>query len=477
MLNGMERLRRQNRSAEARALLPAVVKLAWPTMLEELMGTAVQYIDTFMVGALGTAATAAVGCTATVNWLIGSAVHALAIGFLAYISQALGAGDGRRAKKAAAQSVLLTLITGAFFTAATLSLARFVPVWMQADPSIRDEASAYFFILYTPMLFRAATIIFGTVLRAAGDTRTPMRVGIVVNLINVTLNYLLINPAREARVLGVTFTVPGAGMGVKGAAAASAVSIALGGVLITAAFLRHPAVSPRGESLRPQPDVLRECMKIAVPNMAQRFLTSLGYVVFAGCINALGELSTAAHTIANTVESAFYIPGYGMQSAAATLTGNAIGANDRRRIRPLARAIVGLEIAMMTVSGAVLFAFAPRMVQIFSKDPDVIRLGGTVLRMVALSEPFYGVSIVTEGMLQGAGKTAVPFIFNVLCMWGVRIGGTLLCTRALGLGLVAAWGCMIANNLLLLVCFRIYYRRCGLLPKRDDGAPPGEDKP
>ena len=462
----MDNSRSKTISAQARGLLPAVVKLAWPTMLEELMGTAVQYIDTFMVGSLGTAATAAVGCTATVNWLIGSAIHALGIGFLAFISQALGAGDGPRAKKAAAQSVLVTLTTGALFTALTLSLARAVPVWMQADPAIRDAASAYFFILYTPMLFRAASIIFGTVLRAAGDTKTPMRVGVLVNVTNVLLNVLLIFPARERTVLGVAVTVPGAGMGVAGAAAASAAAIALGGVLITVVFLRHPAVSPRGESIRPQPEVLRDCMRVALPNMAQRFFTSLGYVVFAGCINALGELATAAHTIANTVESAFYIPGYGMQSAAATLTGNAVGANDRDRIRPLARAITGLEIAMMIISGGVLFAFAPRMVQIFSKDPEVIRLGGTVLRMVALSEPFYGVSIVTEGMLQGAGKTSVPFVFNVLCMWGVRIGGTLLCTRVLGLGLIAAWGCMIANNMLLLVCFRIYYRRCGLLPAK-----------
>ena len=187
------------------ALLPAILTLAWPTMLEQLLHTAVQYIDTAMVGSLGTRATAAVGSTATVGWLVGSSVSAFGIGFLAYISQALGAGDGQRARRAAGQAVLAVLVTGSFFTALTLGLSPFVPVWMQVDPSIRDLASRYFFILYLPMLPRTASVIFGTVLRAAGDSRTPMRVGLAVNLINVVLNFLLIYPSRELTVLGLRF--------------------------------------------------------------------------------------------------------------------------------------------------------------------------------------------------------------------------------------------------------------------------------
>lgn len=453
----------QPKKNAALPLLPALLALAWPTMLEELMQTAVQYIDTFMVGSLGTEAVAAVGATTTVNWLIGSAVHALSIGFLAYIAQALGAGAPRRAKQAVSQAVIVALVTGAVCTALTLGLHRQIPVWMQVDPAIRETASRYFFILYLPMLFRAASIMFGTVLRAAGDTKTPMRVGILMNLVNVGLNFLLIYPTRRIHMLSGGITLPGAGMGVLGAAAASAAAFTLGGVLMTVALLRQPALSPLGERLRLRPDVLRDCLRVALPNMAQRFLTSLGYVVFASGINSLGQVSTAAHTVANTVESAFYVPGYGMQTAAATLTGNAVGAKDRARLKALSKTAALLEIGMMTVSGGLLFAFAPAMAGLFSKDAAVITLGATVLRMVALSEPFYGVSIITEGMLQGAGKTLTPFVFNILCMWGVRIGGTFLCIHAFGLGLTAAWGCMIADNMLLLLCLRIYYRKTELI--------------
>ena len=160
------------------SMIATILALAWPTMLEQLMQTAVQYIDTAMVGSLGTQATAAVGATTTVNWLIGSSVSALGVGFLSFIARAYGAGDKQAASKAVSQAVIVTVIVGTVFTALTLSLSGMVPVWMQVDESIRELASTYFFILYLPMLPRTASMIFGTALRAAGDTKTPMKVGV-----------------------------------------------------------------------------------------------------------------------------------------------------------------------------------------------------------------------------------------------------------------------------------------------------------
>ena len=441
-----------------RNLIPVVLALAWPTMLQELMDTAVQYIDTAMVGSIGTYATAAVGATTTINWLVGSSISAVGIGFLSFIAKAYGAKEKERAAKAAAQAVLVVLIIGSVLTAVILAASSRIPVWMKVSEEIRDLAAAYFFILYLPMLPRTAGIIFGILLRASGDTKTPMRVGIGMNIINVVLNFMLIYHTRTVLLFGKSIRFYGAGLGVRGAAIASAASITVGSIFMTAALWKHPDLSPKGRSLRPDREILIPCLKVAVPNMLQRFCTSLGYVVFASMINSLGQLSTAAHTIANTVESAFYIPGYGMMTAAATLTGNSIGAKDSKRMNEMAVVIIALEVSMMVLTGTLLFVFAPAMAGLFSRDEGVIRLAGTVLRMVALSEPFYGISIVTEGMLQGAGETKMPFVFSVLCMWGVRIMGTYLCVRILGFGLVSAWGCMIANNMLLLVLFRLYFR-------------------
>ena len=434
-------------------MLPTIFALAWPTMLEQLLQTAVQYIDTAMVGSLGTQATAAVGATSTVNWLVSSTISALGIGFLSYVSQACGAGDREKVRRASSQAVLTVVLCGLFFTALTLGLSSYVPVWMQVAPEIQSLTAQYFFILYAPMLFRTATIIFGTLLRAVGDSKTPMRVGLLVNGINVVLNFLLIYPSRTW--LGIHLW--GAGLGVIGAALASAISFTAGGLCITWVFWKHPTVSPKGESLRPDPEILIPCLKVALPNALQRFGTSLGYVAFASMINSIGEVATAAHTIANTVESAFYIPGYGMMTAAATLAGNALGARDNQRARNLAQMIIFVEVVLMIISGSLLFAFAPQMMRLFSKDIQVILLGAAVLRMVAVSEPFYGVAIIIEGMMQGMGNTVLPFIFSISGMWGIRIVGTFLCTQLYGMGLISAWACMIAHNMALFGAFLVCY--------------------
>ena len=129
---------------------------------------------------------------------------------------------------------------------------------------------------------------------------------------------------------------------------------------------------------------------------------------------------------------------------------------------------IPLEVGLMILSGGALFVGAPALVDLFSDSPEVIGLGVTVLRMVALSEPFYGVSIIVEGMMLGVGRTKIPFLYNITGMWLVRIVGTFICTQTLGRGLVSAWGCMISHNLLLCVLFGMSHVRGSWNPLRDN---------
>ena len=434
-----------------------ILGLAWPTMLEQVLNTSAQYIDTAMVGALGTQATAAVGSTSTVNWLVGNTILATSVGFLSYISRACGAKDKENVKRAGSQVFIVVAFIGSLLTILTLSLSTMVPVWMRVDKNIQGLASTYFFVYYASTLPRAASIIFGTVLRAAGSTKTPMKIGLLTNALHVVMNFLLIYPARYIDVFSIHIYIPGADLGVVGAALSSSLTFTLGGVLSTIAVLRHPLLSPKGYKFKLDSKILKPCIKVAYPNILQRFCTSMGFVVFASMINSIGGVATATHTIANTVESAFYIPGNGMQTAAATLAGNAYGADDEKRMKDLASMFIPVEIILMIVSGTALFIFAPNLMTVFSKSEEVIALGSTVLRMVALSEPFYGFSIIIEGLMQGVGNTKKPFWFHVAGMWMVRIVGTYICTQIFGLGLVSAWTCMIIHNLFLFVLFLICY--------------------
>ena len=250
-------MQRKNGTRLNTAMIVTILTLAWPTMLEQLMQTAVQYIDTAMVGSLGTQATAAVGATTTINWLISITISAVSVGFLSFIAKAFGANDKESAVSASAQAVFATLILGSVATIIILSVSRFVPVWMQVEPEIQDLAAQYFFVLYIPMLPRTAMIILGTVLRAAGDTKTPLKVGLCVNIINIVLNFLLIYPTRAVVLLGQSYTIFGLGIGVVGAAVASAIAFTVGGIYITIALWRHPMVSPGRRTLGPDLKILR----------------------------------------------------------------------------------------------------------------------------------------------------------------------------------------------------------------------------
>ncbi|MCR4620518.1 MAG: MATE family efflux transporter [Clostridiales bacterium] len=439
--------------------LKLIAHLAWPTILEQTLSTLVSYVDTAMVGSLGKEATAAVGSTMTVNWMLGSVVMALGVGFLAYIARNMGAGRREQARKASAQAVTVAVSLGLIMTAVVLPLAHRVPAWMRADEAIRDKAGKYLFILYVPMVFRCASIMFGTVLRASGDTRTPMRVNTGVNVINVALNFLLIYKTRELSLLGISFTCPGADMGVTGAAVASAAAFTAGGIWMTVSLYKSPVISPKGCRYRPDKTILGPCFRVALPSCLQRLATSSGYVVFSSMINSIGQVSTAAHTIANTAESAFYIPGWGMQTAASTLIGNAYGEGDREKLKALSRLLLIIEFIVMTVSGAVLLVGAEGLVALFNKDEEVISLGSKVLRMVAVSEPIYGIAIIIEGIFNGIGDTFHSFLFNVAGMWGIRILGTYIFVSQMGGDLTAAWGCMIAHNVCLGIMLSIKYLR------------------
>lgn len=461
-------MKQRKNTGYKKELFLAIITLAWPTLLEQMLQTLVQYIDAAMVGRIGADATATVGMSTSVTWLVNGPLFAMGIGFMAFISRSMGAKSYKEVQRASVQSVLVTIAAGLGVGVLTLLISPVLPVWMGVEEKIRHDASLYFAIICLPMLFRSAIIIFGAVLRAVGDTKTPMLVNVCMNIINIILNYIFIYDTRMIQIAGKNVKMFGFGYGAVGAGIGTAVSFVVGGILMTIALYKNSYVSPKGCKIRPERTILEPCIRVGLPVAMERMATCLGHVVFASLVTGLGTVAFAAHSIALTVEQAFYIPGYGMQTASATLAGNAIGAKDEKRLHALTRMLIVMILVVMTISGALLFIFAPQLLSIFTKEHEVIALGTVVLRMVAVSEPMFGVLIILEGIFNGVGDTVKPFYYALFSMWGVRVFLTFLCVNVFHLGLYAVWGCMIANNVCLGSLFIIRYFRGEWNPLRKE---------
>lgn len=441
-------------------LIAVIMPLAWPTILEQALQTVVQFIDSAMVGRLSANASAAVGLTQTVTWLLNGLFFAAGVGFLAVISRAIGAEDRDRAQQAAGQAVLAAVVMGLVIGVVGVSLSFVLPTWLGGAPEIRADATAYFLIINLPMLFRAAIILFGAVLRATGDMRHPMLVNALMNAINVVLNFFLIYPSRTMNVFGLEIPIWGAGMGVAGAATATALSYVIGGVLMTGLLIKSDSgVSPKREHLRPNREILKRCLQISLPNAGERTVVCLGSTVFTAMVASLGTVSLAAHSIAITAESAFYVPGYGFQAAATTLAGLTLGEGDRDKLDRMSETLLRITVFCMFISGLLLFLFPSALMSFFTKDPQVIAQGAVALRIVSVSEPFFAVTLSLEGVFNGVGDTKMPFVISLCSMWGVRILFTFLCVKVWGMGLTAVWMCMIADVITRSLCMYTRYRR------------------
>ncbi|MCM1335714.1 MAG: MATE family efflux transporter [Bacteroides sp.] len=433
MKNREERLYR-------RETLRTLLRLSVPTVIEQLLSTLLQYVDTAMVGRLGEDATAAVNVTTTVSWLINSVPSAVSVAVLAMIAKAVGSGDHEKIRRVSQQTLLSVPAIGLILGGLSAALSPMIPAWMGAEPSIRETASAYFLIISLPMIFRCSGIVFAAALRATANMRTPMLINFGSNALNAVLNYLLIYRA---------------GLGVVGAALATAISYTLSGILMFAAYRRNRLLRWGWKSFRIDRASLSEMVRISFPVLGTGMASCLGYVVFASLVTGMGNTVFAAHSVAVTVETIFYISGYGLRTATSTMIGMALGEGDQRRFEAVCRLSAVLMLCMMVVSGAVLYFTSLPLMRLFIDSGEAAALGAEMLRIVALSEPFYGLMIVTEGVFYGLGKTRYAFLVETLCMWGIRILLSFFCVRFWGFGLREVWYCMIADNIGKALLFAI----------------------
>ena len=339
--------------------LGAVLFLAWPAIIEQIMLTLVQYVDTAMVGSLGSNATAAVGLTSSTTWLFNGFFNAAAIGFSVQVAQHLGAGRQEDAKRVTWQALRFVGIFGVMMGAVAFALSFYLPAMLGADPAIRGDASLYFRIMACAMPFTLGSNMLSAVIRCAGDTRTPMLLNLMINVLNVILNTVFIYAPRTVTLFGREVFVWGAGWGVGGAAFASGLSTAIVACLFLVVLLRKK--SPIQISLKQRYPFERHCLltawRLGLPAALERSTLCVAQIVITALITGIGTVAVAANHLAVTAESISYLPASGVAVAGTTLVGQAIGAGRKDLAKRFARMVSWMGVAIMTFGGGVLSSF------------------------------------------------------------------------------------------------------------------------
>lgn len=418
-----------------------IAQLSLPAILAQVSSIVMQYIDASMVGRLGAADSASIGLMSSSTWLFGGLCAAVAMGFTVQVAQRIGAGEVKTARNLMKQGFLASVGFGLLLALAGAAVSTALPRWLGGAEELCTNASRYFLVYALSLPFVQTNNLCGGMLQASGNMRVPSLLHVLMCALDVVFNLLLIFP--ESHVLGLR--IPGAGLGVMGAALGTALSQAVI-ALVMAFFLlaRSPMLRlRRSERLHFEAEDWRRGLHIAAPLGLERAIMSGAQVVATSIVAPLGTIAIAANSFAVTAESLCYMPGYGIAAAATTLIGQSIGAKRKDLTRRLGWLTTGMGIAIMSLSGALMFVAAPLMIGFLSPDAAVIDLGARVLRIEAFAEPMFAASIVASGVFRGAGDTLAASLLNFVSMWCVRLPiAALLAPRV---GLVGVWVGMAAE--------------------------------
>ena len=409
-----------------RQKLKIILALAIPAVIENLLQTIVGFVDTLFVAKLGLNEVTAVGISNALIAVYLALFLAIGTGTSALIARNVGAGDYEKAKSIARQSTRISVILGLLFGIITFFFAEPLLRLMGASSEVISDGITYFRIVAVPSIFISFMTIFGSILRASGDTKTPMKVGLWINLIHIGLDYVLI--------FGL-FAIPG--MGIAGAAWATVIVRIIGTIALFSAIRKSKLSFKllKGSSK----EFIRPLLEISVPAALERLIMRFGQVLYFGLIVRIGTEVYAAHTIAGNIEIFSYMPGYGLAVAATTLVGQNLGANRLQDAYRYGILTTAVAVSFMSFIGVLLFFLSPIAASWFSERSDVIEMVTTALRIDAFAQPFLAISLVISGALQGLGDTKSPMYSTAIGMWLIRVVGVYVLCFIFESGIAGVW--------------------------------------
>lgn len=447
---GLLALIREGRPMTLGQQIHLTVMLSVPAVVAQLSSIVMQYIDAAMVGSLGAEEAAAIGLVSTTTWLFWGLCIASSTGFSVQVAHRIGAADMQGARNVLRQAVTSTTLFSFALAAIGVAISGVLPEWLGGDVSIHHDASLYFLIfsLFLPAL--QLNFLAGGMLRCSGNMRIPSLLGVVMCVLDVIFNFFLIFPTRHAVVAGIDIFIPGAGLGVEGAALGTVAAETVVATIQMWYLCTHSSelkLTKEKGSFRPQVNILKKALRIGLPMGLEHVVICGAQIMTTVIVAPLGVFAIAANSFAITAESLCYMPGYGISDAATTLVGQSVGAKRRRLTRSFAFITVFMGMIIMGLMGLLMYIFAPQIIGLMTPVEEIRSLGIMALRIEAFAEPMFAASIVAYGVFVGAANTLVPCLMNFFSIWAIRL--SLAALLAPTMGLKGVWIAMCIE-----LCFR-----------------------
>ena len=426
-----------------------VVTLAWPAVVEGLLQTAIGVVDTFMVSRVSEAALAGVGTALQIIFVMIVFMTAISVGASVLVAQAHGAGDQREARSFSKQALSLVTLLTIPLSVVGVALARPLVDIFGVEPDVAAIGADYWRVTAYGLLAMTGMFVTSAVLRGVGDTQTPMRATMIANVINAVLAYLLIFGQLGLPALGPV-----------GSAWASVVGRGLGLLFMLWVLLRpaHPAsVAGRGGWL-PQRSTVKRILGIGFPAALEELSFALSFATLTAVIAILGTSALAAQRIAFNALSLAFLPAFGLSLATTSLVGQSVGARDPRGGSLAVRIAAQYAVVWMGAIGVLYLLLAEPVMRAFSDDPAVVAMGVDALRVLALSQPFWGLEFVFAGALRGTGNSRFPLLVNSVWTWSC-VGLSAIVVRLLGGGLASVWLVFLVLGPFPMLAFRWRMRR------------------
>ena len=384
--------------------------LAWPPIVGNLLFASVGVISIKAVGTLGAEAVAAVGTGQRMVWVFQALLMAVMTGTTALVARAVGSKNMIEAahvtRLAIGVSIALSLITTLVIV---LFAEKFIGIF-GLDPVAQELAVTYLTISILFIPFMAIGMVIGAALRAAGDVKTPMYIGIFTNIIAIYLLLGLVNGQYGMPKLGIL-----------GAALAMGISFTIGAAIQLYLWLANKLVVPLGKAGSFTKERLRQLITISYPAGIESFVFQFGMLSFFWIVAMYGTEEVAAYNIGVNILMLSFILGNGFSVAAATLSGQFLGASDPDAAYKSGYQAAGMTMLAMSLSGLLLAFFAEPIAWFFIQDEEVVKFAVIFVWIFAMAQPFMALEFSLGSTLRGAGDTRSPLVITIIGLLVIRV--------------------------------------------------------